>query len=194
MKDHLESLLRVARALDDLRAPYIVVGSVASSIHGLSRATADADIVADLQPEQARPLFEALKDDFYVDDMAVARAVRNRRQFNVINFDTLFKVDIYPPAGDDFSRQELARRQPARLLPDSEQVVYLASPEDTILAKLRWHQKGGGASGRQLEDVAGVVKVQGERLDVEYLREWAARLGVGDLLGRALGEAGAFEA
>ncbi len=194
MKDQLESLLCVTRALDDLQVPYLVVGSVASSLHGFSRATGDADVVADIQPEQVRPLFEALKEDFYIDDLAVSRAVRNRRQFNVINFDTLFKVDIYPPAADEFSRQQLARRQPARLLSDSEQVVYLATPEDTILAKLRWHQKGGGASGRQLEDVAGVIKVQGSRLDLEYLRGWAGRLGVGDLLERALGEAGAIEA
>jgi hypothetical protein len=191
MKDQLESLLRVARALDDLQIPYLVVGSVASSLHGFSRATADADVVADVQPAQVRPLFEALKEDFYIDDLMVGRAVSNRRPFNVINFDTLFKIDIYPPADDDFSRQQLGRRQQVRLLPDSEQVIHLATPEDTILAKLRWHQKGGGASGRQLEDVAGVIKVQGARLDLAYLREWAGRLNVGDLLERALGEAGA---
>lgn len=190
MKDQLETLLQVARALDDLQIPYLVVGSVASSLLGLARATADADVVADVQPEQVRPLFEALKKDFYIDDLAVGRAVRSRRPFNVINFNTLFKVDVYPPAADEFSRQQLTRRQPVRLLPDSEQVIYLATPEDTILAKLRWHQRGGGVSGRQLEDVAGVIKVQGARLDLEYLRGWADRLGVGELLERALGEAG----
>jgi hypothetical protein len=194
MQDQLETLLRVARALDDLRIPYLVVGSVASSLHGFSRATADADVVADVGPEQVQPLFEALKEDFYIDDLMVGRAVRNRRPFNVINFHTLFKIDIYPPAADEFSSQEFRRRQPVKLLPDSEQVIYLASAEDTILAKLRWHQKGGGVSGRQLEDVAGVIKVQGERLDRAYLCEWADRLGVRDLLERAMGGPGASEA
>jgi hypothetical protein len=188
MQDQLKVLLQVTRALDDLQIPYLVVGSVASSLLGLARATADADVVADIRPEQVRPLFEALKEDFYIDDLAVGRAVRTRRPFNVINFNTLFKVDVYPPAADEFSTQQLRRRQQVRLLPDSEQVIYLATPEDTILAKLRWHQMGGGVSGRQLEDVAGVIKVQGAGLDLEYLRGWADRLGVRELLEGALGE------
>jgi len=38
--------------------------------------------------------------------------------------------------------------------------------------------------------VQSVLKVQGEVLDRQYLRRWAAELGVSDLLERALGEAG----
>lgn len=66
----------------------------------------------------------------------------------------------------------------------------MSAPEDTILAKLRWHRRGGGASERQLSDVLGVLKVQRERLDLEYLREWAGRLGVLDLPEGLLAEAG----
>lgn len=189
MKSQVEVLLQVARAFDELQVPYVVVGSVASSLQGLSRATADVDIVADLRAAHVLPLFDALKEDFYVDEQAVRRAVGQRRSFNAIHFDSLFKVDIYILPADEFSRQQLDRRRREQLLPDAPQMIYIATPEDTILAKLRWHRRGGAASERQLADVAGVIKVQGERLDFDYLREWAARLGVGDLLEKILGGA-----
>jgi hypothetical protein len=40
------------------------------------------------------------------------------------------------------------------------------------------------------QDVLGVLKVQGEALDIGYWRRWAATLSVADLLERALSEAG----
>ena len=187
MKSQIEVLLQVAQALEDLQVPYAVVGSMASSIQGFSRATADADIVADLRSEHVAPFLAALQEAFYVDDQMAERAVESRRSFNVIHFDSLFKVDIYIPA-DDFSRHQLTRGRREALLPDSEQTVCFATPEDIILSKLRWYQRGGAASERQLADVAGVIKVQGERLDLDYLREWADHLGVSDLLERALAE------
>ena len=69
---------------------------------------------------------------------------------------------------------------------DPERVAYVASPEDVVLAKLEWFRSGGEVSERQLRDVLGVLKVQGERLDLAYLQRWAATLGVGDLLESAL--------
>jgi predicted nucleotidyltransferase len=188
METHFTALLQVARTLDDLGVPYVVVGSVASSLVGLSRATADADIVADLRPEHVTLFFTALKDSFYVDDQMIRHAVQRRRSFNVIHSDSFFKVDIYIPA-DEFSLHQLTRGRAEELLPDSGQAIRLASPEDIILSKLRWYRRGGEASERQLSDVAGVVKVQGARLDLDYLREWAQRLNVRDLLEQVLGEA-----
>jgi hypothetical protein len=185
MKNQIEVLLQVAGVLDDLRVPYLVVGSVASSLLGVSRATADVDVVADLRAEQTAAFVEATKEEFYVDDLAVRRAVAARRAFNLVHFDSLFKVDIYLPGSDDFSLQELSRRRPEMLLPGGR-AVYVATPEDVILSKLRWHLRGGLSSERQLEDAAGVIKVQGDGLDFEYLREWADRLGVSDLLEQLL--------
>jgi hypothetical protein len=190
MMSQIEVLLRVAGILDEMRIPYLVVGSVASSLQGFSRATADVDIVADLHPEHITPLFVALKDEYYVDDQAMRRAVSQRRMFNLIHFDTLIKVDIYIPQDDEFSREQFKRARRETLLPGEAGVAYIAAPEDTILAKLRWHKRGGEVSERQLSDVLGVLKVQGERLDLEYLREWADSFGVLDMLERLLKEAG----
>lgn len=188
--NQIEVLLRVAAVLEEMRVPYVVVGSVASSMHGFSRTTADADIVADLRPENVSALHAALKDEYYADDQAMRRALSLRRMFNVIHMDTLFKVDIYAPKGDEFSRQQFERARRETFLPGEAGGAYVATPEDTILAKLQWHRRGGEVSERQLTDVLGVLKVQRERLDLEYLREWAGRLEVSDLLERLLGEAG----
>lgn len=186
----IHAMLRVAGVLDEMQVSYLVVGSVASSIHGFSRTTADADVVADLRPEHVGPLYAALKDEFYVDDQMMRRALSLRRMFNLIHMDTMFKVDIYVPKEDEFSRQQFKRARRETLLPGEAGGVNIAAPEDTILAKLQWHRRGNEVSERQLTDVLGVLKVQRERLDLEYLREWAGRLEVSDLLERLLGEAG----
>jgi hypothetical protein len=190
MLNQIEVLLRVAGLLEEMRIPYFVAGSVASSLQGFSRATAGVDIVADLRPEHVAPLFAALKDEYDVDDQAMRRAISMRRMFNLIHLDTLFKVDIYVPKDDGFGRQQFQRVRRETLLPGEAGGAYVSAPEDTVLAKLQWHRRGGEVSERQLSDVLGVLKVQRERLDLGYLREWAARLGVLDLLEGLLAEAG----
>jgi len=65
----------------------------------------------------------------------------------------------------------------------------MASAEDTVLSKLEWYRLREGVSDRQWQDVLGVLKVQGERLDLAYLRQWAAELGVAELLEKAIAEA-----
>jgi hypothetical protein len=188
MKSPIEVLMYVVETFDELNIPYLVVGSVASSLLGFSRTTNDADIVADIQLDQIPQLFAALNDTFYIDEQAIRRAVLERRSFNIIHFDSLFKVDVYIPSADEFSQQQLKRRRQETLLPDSSKTVYLATPEDVILSKLRCYRLGGEVSARQLTDVAGIIKVQGQRLNVSYLRDWADKLNVRDLLEKVLDE------
>ncbi|HWT00922.1 MAG TPA: hypothetical protein VN256_11810 [Pyrinomonadaceae bacterium] len=187
MKSPIEVLLHVARVLDGLNVPYLVGGSVASSLQGFPRTTNDADIVADIALDQVLKIFTALNDEFYIDDRAIRMAVLESGSFNVIHFDSLFKIDVYIP-DKMFGQQQLRRRRTETLLPDSTQTTYMSSPEDTILAKLSWYRKGGEVSQRQLADVAGIIKVQGQTLDVPYLREWADKLNVLDLLEQVLEE------
>ncbi|HKC64407.1 MAG TPA: hypothetical protein VKB86_12265 [Pyrinomonadaceae bacterium] len=172
--------------LDELNIPYLVGGSIASSLQGFPRLTNDADIVADIQLDQVPKIFAALKDQFYADEQAMRVAVLERRSFNVIHFDSVFKIDVYIP--DKFGQQQLKRRRTETLLPDSRQATYISTPEDTILAKLSWYRRGGEVSQRQLTDVAGIIKVQDQRLDLSYLRDWADKLNVRDLLERVLEE------
>lgn len=143
MENPLVVLSQVARILEQYEINYVLVGSLASSMHGMYRSTADIDLLADIKPEHVRPLLDALNKSFYVDDHAMQQAVEQRRSFNAIHFASVFKVDIFIPKGDDFARKQLERRQLRKIAPDSDQFVYVATAEDTILAKLRWYRDGG---------------------------------------------------
>ena len=190
MENPLAVLSQVARILEQHDITYVLVGSLASSMHGMYRSTADIDLLADIKPEHVRPLLDALNKSFYVDDHAVKQAVEQRRSFNAIHFDSVFKVDIFIPKGDDFGMKQLERRQLRQVAPDSDQFVYIATAEDTILAKLRRYRDGGEVSSTQWSDVLGILGVTDSGLEFEYLREWSGRLGVRDLLDRALTSTG----
>lgn len=186
MESPLEVLAQIARALEEHGIAYVVVGSFASSMRGVYRATADIDIVADLDHAHVRPLVEALQEKFYLDEQDVRRALARGGSFNAIHFDAVFKVDIFIPPVDSFSRQQLARRRPEKIAPDSPHEIYVATAEDTILAKLAWYRSGGEVSETQWRDVLGIIGTQGTGLDAVYLREWADHIGVRDLLEKAL--------
>jgi hypothetical protein len=182
-------LSEVVQLLDEREIKYVLVGSIASSMHGMYRATADIDLIADIKPAQVRPLLEALQNRFYVDEQAAQQAVIQQRSFNAIHFDSVFKVDIFIPKPGDFAVQQLARRELRKIAPDIDQEVYVSTVEDMILAKLRWYHAGGGVSETQWRDVLGMIGASSAELDLKYLRQWAKDLAVGDLLEQALTEA-----
>lgn len=178
MSPEEDAVGRLVRRLEALGIPYMVAGSVASSHHGLPRATNDVDIVVDPTPEALETLVAALASDGYYVDARIAReALRARRLFNVIDPQSAFKIDLIVRKERPFSREEFARRQRRDL---GDLVASIATPEDTILAKLEWARKGGG-SERQLGDALGVLRVVGDRIDRPYVERWAEALGVVDL-------------
>src|SRR5580658_5788545 len=176
--------------LDELGIRYYAGGSVASSIHGVPRYGDNIDLVADLEPEQTDSLASKLNTDFYADAGQMRDALRFGRSFNAIHFATGFKIDVFPLRKDAFHEGEMARSKKRVWEVDSTGSVELqvASAEDTILEKLVWYKRGGQISDRQWSDILGVATTR--QLDREYLREWAPRLGVGDLLERLFDEAG----
>jgi hypothetical protein len=190
LADPIAVTLLVAGVLEHLGIPYLVGGSLASSLQGIPRATHDVDLVADLNSEHVEPLEGALRDSFYVDAEMIREAIRRRASFNIIYLPTMLKVDIFVLKRDPLSLQEMARRQSFQLGDSPSERLMLASAEDIILQKLDWFRRGGEISDRQWNDVLGVLKVGGSRLDVPYLRSWAPQLNVSDLLERALQESG----
>lgn len=193
MNTHMERpllvLAQVASILEQQGVTYVLVGSLASSMHGMYRSTADIDILADVKREQVYPLLKALQDSFYVDEHAIREAIDRRSSFNAIHFDSVFKVDIFIPRADDFAKMQLERKQLRSISSDIDQKIYVATAEDTILAKLRWYRKGHEVSKIQWSDVVGMIGAADESLDVLYLREWSEKLGVSDLLEKAIEEA-----
>ena len=181
--------LQVVDALEQVGAVYVIGGSLASTIHGVVRTTLDTDIVADLSLSRARLFADLLAGTFYLNTDTIRDAIRKRSSFNVIHLATMFKVDIFIPKDRPFDRQQLERRQPWIADPDSGRLIYVATAEDTLLAKLAWYRLGDETSDRQWRDILGVLAVQGDRLDLPYMHQWAASLGVSDLLERALAAA-----
>lgn len=188
--DALRATLEVVRVLDELEVPYLLGGSLASSLHGIPRSTQDADLVADLAHDHVAPLVARLQPAFYIDDERAAEAVERRSSFNVIHLATMTKVDIFPLKPDPLSRREMERRQRVTLAGEPDAALWVASAEDIILQKLAWFELGGGVSERQWQDVLGVLKVRGGELDIEELQRDAETAGLGELLRRALSEAG----
>jgi hypothetical protein len=180
---------QVIDVLDNLDVPYLVGGSFASSIYGTYRSTADVDLVADLKFEHIAALIKTLSGEFYIDEDSVRDAIRLQRSFSAIHLATSFKVDVFIPPQRPFSSMQFERRAQQTIWTDPECVVFLASAEDNLLAKLEWYRLGNEVSDRQWRDILGVIKTQGARLDLAYLRQWAAALNVADLLEKAMREA-----
>ena len=182
--------LLVTEALEQLSIPYAVGGSLASSLHGVMRSTLDVDIVADMRLEHIQSLVDALSQEFYVDDEMIRDSIQHHSSFNLIHYETAFKVDIFILKPRAFDRMQLERRQTSIIAMEPEASIYLTSPEDTILAKLEWYRMGSEVSDRQWRDILGVLKTRAGELDLDYLRKWAKELKVADLLDRALNDSG----
>lgn len=181
--------LQVIEALDQLGVPYFIGGSLASSVYGVARMTLDADVIADLRMEHAEPLARALEGTFHVSILGIRDAISHRSSFNVIHRESIFKVDVFVLKKRLFDLSQLARRSLEVIVTDPERSAFLATAEDMVLAKLEWYRMGNEVSDRQWGDVLGMLKAQKGRLDLNYLREWATKLGIDDLLQRALREA-----
>lgn len=171
-------LRRLVEILEDLDIPYLVTGSTATIFYGEPRFTMDLDVVVDLPVETVPDLIRAFGGGaFYLDEESIRRAITRRGQFNVIHPASGLKIDLIIPQGGAFDRSRFGRAR--RVRPDAGYEASFASPEDVILKKLVYYRDGG--SEKHLRDIAGVLKISGPELDLEYLGDWAQRLGVADV-------------
>jgi hypothetical protein len=176
--EQIEFLQFAARALDSQQIPWMLVGSFATSAWGEARFTQDIDIVIDLQPDQVRPLCAAFSgDEFYVSESAARDALRTRKQFNVIHPESGNKIVFMIPRRDEWGQNQIRRRQSDEIQPGVK--VWISSPEDVIISKMRYYKEGG--SDKHLRDSAGVLVVQGDRIDRDYIEHWAERFALMDI-------------
>jgi hypothetical protein len=182
----VEALAPVSEALEDLGIGYYVGGSVASSAHGVPRASLDVDVLAEIRPDQVSAFCSRLEHAYYLDADRVRDAVARKRSFNLIHLETFFKVDVFVSSGRPFDREAIARTRREVLGEGAQDRSFaVASAEDILLVKLEWFRKGGETSERQWTDILGILRVAGAGLDSGYQDRWAAVLGVSDLLAKA---------
>lgn len=171
----VESVLeRLIPVLNKAQVPYMLTGSVASSVYGTPRSTQDLDIVITASMTQLQQVVGGLQTlDFYADEIQASTALSNGSQFNVIDNVTGWKVDFIFCEETEYGRTALARRESISL---GTMKVQFARAEDVVIAKLRWAKQGGSA--RQVEDAAGILKVRRNELDIPYIEHWVQPLGI----------------
>lgn len=177
-----DPLARIVTLLQGAGIPFMLTGSFASAYHGQPRATQDIDLVIAPDEVALRAFVGALQpDQYYVDLDAALEALRAAGQFNVIDLATGWKIDLLIRKERAFSQEEFERRRPVRL---QDVEIDIVTVEDLIVAKLEWAKVGG--SSRQLEDVASIIALRGDSLDLMHIARWVAELGLGSEWSAAL--------
>jgi len=178
-------LARLVAKLAAAGIPNMVVGSFASSFHGVPRSSQDLDLIIDPDRHSlSRLLADLSASEYYVDAAAALDALRRRSQFNVIDMATAWKADLIVRRARPFSVEEMSRRAEGNLLGAR---VFVASPEDTVLSKLEWAKQSGG-SDLQLRDASGILQLRASDLDLGYIERWVVELELQDLWSRVRGQ------
>ena len=163
-------------ALDQAGIPYMVVGSFASNLYGNGRGTQDIDIVMTANADQIRAFLSAFPvSQYYFDVEAALEACRRKSMFNILDMERGWKIDLIFQKTGAFHQQAFHRRTAAQI--DGVDVFAL-TPEDVIISKLEWTKMG--QSMRQIEDIAGVLRVQQGKLDHPYIEKWISELGLAE--------------
>jgi len=137
LAEPLEVTQLITTVLERLQIPYVVGGSLASSLHGIPRATQHIDLLADIRIHQIVSLVAALQDSFYIDADSIREAIEHSSSFNVIHLPTMFKVDVFVPSPDDtWYQQEIARKERYEIDTSTASHLFLATAEDIIIQKL----------------------------------------------------------
>ncbi len=183
MTTQKDFLQRLVKMLDDNGIPYMFSGSIGSSFHGQPRSTNDADLIIDPSNENLISFVRSLGPDYYVSEEAAIQALNDNSMFNVIDIQTGWKADLIIRKKRAYSKQEFSRRKNATLMGMS---LWILSSEDSILSKLEWSK--GRESETQFKDALGVMIVQWDNLDFDYMKKWAKELQIGDSLEQLLKE------
>src|SRR5437879_1510570 len=164
-------LVDCLRRLNQTGITYYLTGSMASNYWGIPRTTHDLDFVIQMPPSAVPRIVQAFSGDFYLEEATVRAAYQPPNQFNAIDTRSALKVDFWLPKPKPFDREMLRRRVSVTLFGEP---AWICTAEDVILHKLVWNRIS--PSDRQLGDAAGVVAVQAEALQKDYLRQWGREL------------------
>jgi hypothetical protein len=176
--EQVDLLRYVARVIEDMRLRYFITGSTATIFYGEPRFTNDIDVVVELpEPRTVDFCRQFPQDEFYVSESAAQQAVCNHSQFNIIHPASGLKVDVIVPEKSEFNESRFVRIKRLHAADDFD--AFFASPEDAIIKKMEYYRQGG--SEKHLRDIAGVLKISKEQIDIAYISQWARQMGLDDL-------------
>lgn len=189
--DILSALQPVVNVLEKLSIPYYIGGSIASSVYGTARATMDIDIVANVKLNHIDLLIQELGKSYYIDGDMIKNAIEDSSSFNLIHLETSIKIDVFVFKNIPYQQSAFERKVKDNFEGDDTKAeFYFSSPGDIIISELQLYELGGKVSERQWLDVVGVIKVQTDSLDKNYLQNWTKKLGIHELLKNAFDDAG----
>lgn len=187
----INALHPIVELLEELKIPYYIGGSVASSALGISRSTMDVDVITDFNPAVIKNLVQRLSKEYYIDGEMIRDAFEHKSSFNIIHNSTSYKIDFFISKTSDYQQTIFDRIIRKKFVDQNETIeIFICSPEDVILTKLIWYKERGGVSEKQWSDILGVLKVQKNQLDMNYLDYWSEKLFVNVEFLKAKSEAG----
>jgi hypothetical protein len=174
-----EAAIAVARALDAAEIPYMLVGSFSSNYYGLPRSTEDADFVIELGDRRIGELVAHLGPPFELERQITFETITGTTRNRLFLADSGFKIELFRLSPDPHDQERFARRVCVPMT-DARIPVFLPTPEDVVITKLRWNVEGNRSKDR--EDVTDVISVQTDRLDWDYIHHWCDQHGTRERL------------
>jgi hypothetical protein len=174
MTEELDVLKIIGERLTSAGITFMLTGSFALGYYGKPRMTRDLDFVVAVMVQQVDGLVAAFSPDFYIDEDDARIAIKSQRMFNLMHFASGIKVDFIVRKDSEYRQAEFERRKPVEFAGVS---TWITSREDLILSKLIWARDAN--SELQKRDVRTLID---DSVDWPYLRAWAAKLGVNDIL------------
>lgn len=175
MDDLIDLMKTVTGAFREAEIHYAIIGGMAVRYCGMPRATYDLDFTILLDRSELPRLYEEFEsldlgiDPAYkagwVDEVAGLPLVKCHCYFG----SRMIDIDIFL-AETEFQEQLMSRRRRALV---EEQPFDIVSLEDPVLLKVIASRE------KDLYDIQD-IRVMQPVFDLEYLREWAGRLGIGE--------------
>jgi hypothetical protein len=162
-------LTRITKALDDAEIPFMVSGSMALIVYTVPRMTRDIDIVIELKRDDIERFCAIFKEGYYIDPLTVQEEVERKGMFNVIDYETGYKVDFMVKKNNFYRETEFERRVKGIVMGCE---TWLVTLEDLVISKLVWIQEL--QSDRQISDIKNLL--ENPIVDMPYIRYWCAEM------------------
>jgi hypothetical protein len=171
-----DATLALVDELNTLATDYLLVGSLAASFYGLSRATTDADFVLEMGQCKLSEIVARMGPKYRLDPQPGFEIFTGKRVDVIQVVGTPFKIDVFPLSDDAFDQERFQRRIRAHW---HDRDIFLPTAEDVVIMKLRWHR------ALDLEDAKYVIRLQMNSLDWQYIERWCDVHGTRQLLEEA---------
>lgn len=175
--------VQIVKALDEISAPYMIVGAFGGYPFGITRVTFDIDILVDLREQD----FEALSQRFplpryYADPEMIRNSVQMGIMFNIIDTNEGIKADLVPLKREPDYQLAFDRRVRREFVDPAGNSfsAWVAQPSDIIVGKLRaWNE---GRSDKHPKDIYAMLifDLSGSSdvsIDYDLISQEAVRIG-----------------